>query len=95
MEGDVTTISLKAKPEESLMTGVPHKRLILLDAKSLSNEYVCMTGQDSKLTNLWHKRLGHSSNKKLRQLVDGDMAIGLRHFRAQPIDKCQPCIMGK
>ena len=69
-------------------------RMFVILATVASKEQTCFNTATEEETQLWHCRYGHLGYKRLKNLYDKKMVVGLPPLRI-PTAVCEGCLMGK
>ncbi|KAI3827834.1 hypothetical protein L1987_01920 [Smallanthus sonchifolius] len=65
-------------------------------AKTTSLVATCLVTKATKLdSNLWNRKLGHISYRKVNHLVQNGLVSGVLKLRFSIVDDCMPCKKGK
>ena len=70
-------------------------KLYRLDCKPLPVEHVSLALEQGSQMNLWHQRLGHLNVQHLKELVERELASGIKIPKASKLSFCEGCIEGK
>jgi len=82
---------VQVKPECILATGTQVNGMYYLN-RCQTSSYVAEVEQ-SKVVNLWHRRLGHLSNSSMQQLRN--MVTGVNNMDRSVVGPCEACVKGK
>ena len=77
-----------------LLKGIDHNDVYRVDTSYLSPEKLCRSTIEEN-TKLWHRRLGHASQRQINKLYSKDLVVGLPKVGKQDGLVCEDYIKGK
>ncbi|KAK4841553.1 hypothetical protein QYF36_006375 [Acer negundo] len=75
-----------------ILKGDKRNSLYVLKGVTVTNEIACVATKTSDITSLWHKRLGHMSERGLNELSKQNLLNG---DSVNKLEFCENCVLGK
>lgn len=83
-------LQVKAR-DKAVLKGNKHRNLYVLEGNTVCEE-VNVTRSRPEMSQIWHYRMGHMSDRYLTSLREKDMLSGLNKI---DLELCEHCVMGK